>query len=164
MICKLTEADYPVAFCIINSAAAVYKGKIPADRWKEPYMPQQELDEEIRSGVEFYGWMESSCLTAVMGIQRVSGVTLIRHAYVLPQCQRKGLGEKLLKHLLEKVDTAEVYVGTWTAATWAVGFYQKHCFKLVSTKEKNYLLQKYWNIPKRQVETSVVLKFERQPR
>ena len=101
---------------MVNDAAIAYKGKIPADRWKEPYMPAQELKEEIQSGVQFYGLKENNVLIAVMGIQRVNDVTLIRHAYVLTSHQRKGFGEKLLKHLLSLVQTSKVYVGTWEAA------------------------------------------------
>ena len=122
----------------------------------------QELKEEIQSGVQFYGWIENNVLVAVMGIQPVNDVTLIRHAYVLTSYQRKGYGEKLLKHLLGLAETSKVYVGTWEAATWAIKFYQRNGFKLVSTEEKNKLLKKYWSIPERQVETSVVLELKRQ--
>ena len=100
MICKLTNNDFQAILNVVNDAAIAYKGKIPSDRWKEPYMPLQELKEEIQSGVQFYGWKENNALIAVMGIQPVNDVTLIRHAYVLTSHQRKGLGEKLLKHLL----------------------------------------------------------------
>ena len=122
------------------------------------------MKEEINSGVQFYGLKEKDELIAVMGIQRVNDVTLIRHAYVLTSHQRKGLGEKLLKHLLSLVETSKVYVGTWEAAVWAIKFYQKHGFELVSKEEKNKLLKKYWSIPERQIETSVVLELKRQPR
>jgi GNAT superfamily N-acetyltransferase len=125
-------------------------------------MTAQELKEEIRSGVQFYGLIENNVLVAVMGIQPVNDVTLIRHAYVLTSYQRKGYGEKLLKHLLALAETSTVYVGTWEAATWAINFYQRNGFKLVSTEEKNKLLKKYWSIPERQVETSVVLELQRQ--
>jgi GNAT superfamily N-acetyltransferase len=162
MICKLATNDLKAILKVVNDAAMTYKGKIPNDRWKEPYMPAQELEEEIQSGVQFYGLKEHDTLLAVMGIQPVNGVTLIRHAYVLTDHQRKGLGERLLKHLLDLTKTSKVYVGTWEVASWAIGFYKKHGFKLVSTEEKNNLLMKYWNIPERQVETSVVLELERQ--
>ena len=151
MICKLTTADYEATLNVVNNAAVAYKGKIPTDRWKEPYMPAKELKEEIQSGVQFYGWKDNDVLVAVMGIQRINDVTLIRHAYVLPGHQRKGLGEKLLKHLLGLTKTSKIYVGTWEAATWAIKFYQKFGFELVSTEEKNRLLKKYWSIPERQV-------------
>jgi len=162
MICKLTTADFEATLNVVNNAAMAYKGKIPNDIWKEPYMPTRELKEEIQGGVQFYGWKENNVLVAVMGIQLVNQVTLIRHAYVLTSQQRKGLGEKLLNYLLGLAQTSEVFVGTWEAAAWAVNFYEKHGFKLVSTEEKNKLLKKYWNIPKRQVETSVVLELKRQ--
>jgi GNAT superfamily N-acetyltransferase len=125
-------------------------------------MSKKELKEEIEAGVQFYGWIENFVSVAVMSIQRVGDVTLIRHAYVSTNIQRTGLGEKLLKHLLNLVQTSIVYVGTWQAANWAIKFYQKNGFEVLSTKEKNKLLNKYWNIPKRQVETSVVLQLKRQ--
>ncbi len=161
MICKLTTADSEAILNVVNNAAVAYKGKIPNDRWKEPYMSARELKEEIQSGVQFYGWKENNVLVAVMGIQLLNQVTLIRHAYVLTSQQRRGLGENLLNYLLGLAQTTEVYVGTWEAAEWAVNFYEKHGFKLVSTEEKNKLLKKYWNIPERQVETSVVLELKR---
>ena len=125
-------------------------------------MPPQELEEEIQRGVHFFGLKEKGALIAVMGIQRVDDVTLIRHAYVLPSRQRIGLGEKLLNHLLGLVQTSKVYVGTWEAAGWAIKFYEKNGFQLISEEEKNKLLTKYWCIPERQIETSVVLELKRQ--
>jgi GNAT superfamily N-acetyltransferase len=145
---------------VVNDAAQAYKGVIPEDRWKEPYLPTEELRKEIESGVEFYGWKEDNVLVAVMGIQLVNDVTLIRHAYVLTDHQRRGIGENLLKYLLSLARTSEVLVGTWEAAYWAVRFYEKHGFRLVSKEEKDRLLRKYWNIPERQIETSVVLKLK----
>jgi len=161
LIYELTNNNLQEILTIVNDAAKVYKGKIPNDRWKEPYMPVQELKREIQEGVHFYGWKEKGALIAVMGMQRVNDVTLIRHAYVLTSHQRVGIGEKLLKYLLVLSQTPKVYVGTWQAAQWAIEFYQKHGFRLVSTQEKNKLLNVYWSIPKRQVETSVVLELER---
>jgi GNAT superfamily N-acetyltransferase len=160
MISKLPPAEFNSILHVVNDAAEAYRGVIPRDRWKEPYMSAEELRGEIESGVEFYGWVEDDVLVAVMGIQRVNDVTLIRHAYVLTRRQRRGIGEKLLKHLLGLARTTEVLVGTWEAAHWAVRFYEKHGFKLVSKEEKDRLLRKYWNIPERQVETSVVLKLK----
>ena len=160
MIYKLTLDDFQDILIIVNDAAIAYKGKIPSDRWKIPYLTSQELIEEIQSRIEFFGWKENKILVAVMGIQRVKDVTLIRHAYTLTSHQRKGLGEKLLGHLLNLVETSKVYVGTWEAAGWAVKFYQKHGFELVSKEEKNKLLKRYWSIPKRQIETSVVLQLK----
>jgi len=161
MICPLTTSDIPAILSVINDAAVAYKGKIPSDVWKFPYMSAEELKEEILSGVQFYGWEENNVLTAVMGIQPVKDVTLIRHAYVLPSKQRKGLGQKLLKHLLDLSVTRQVYVGTWEAANWAAKFYEKNGFELLSTAKKNRLLRKYWRISERQVKTSVVLELSR---
>jgi GNAT superfamily N-acetyltransferase len=162
MICKLTHSDFDAILNVVNEAAKAYKSTIPSDRWKEPYMPGEELREEIKDGVEFYGWKENRALIGVMGIQRVRDVTLIRHAYVLTSHQRKGIGTKLLKHLTGLAMTPDVLVGTWEAAKWAVRFYEKHGFCLVSRAETNRLLREYWDIPERQVETSIVLKLQRQ--
>ncbi len=162
MIRKLVSADFDSLFEIVNEAAVAYRGVIPSDRWKEPYMPAEELRDEIAAGVEFYGYEENEEVVGVMGIQRVRDVTLIRHAYVLKRHQRSGIGAKLLQQLLSQAKTSVVLVGTWEAAWWAIRFYEKHGFKLTSREETNRLLRKYWRIPERQVETSVVLKLERQ--
>ncbi|UCD65370.1 MAG: GNAT family N-acetyltransferase, partial [Deltaproteobacteria bacterium] len=143
-------------YSIINSAAIAYKDAIPTDRWKEPYMPKDELAKEIEAGVVFWCWEEKGDILGVMGIQDIKDVTLIRHAYTQPKYQRKGIGSKLLRHLAAKTERP-LLMGTWADAKWAVSFYEKHGFKLVTEDEKNFLLRKYWNIPERQVETSVVL-------
>jgi N-acetylglutamate synthase-like GNAT family acetyltransferase len=143
-------------YAVINDAASAYKGVIPGDRWREPYMPREEIEGEIADGVEFYGYEENGELIGVMGIQHVSDVTLIRHAYVETARRNEGVGEKLLQFLLVQT-SRPVLVGTWKAATWAVSFYRKHGFSLVSEEEKNRLLRKYWKIPERQIDTSVVL-------
>jgi len=161
MICKLFLSDSDSISKVVNDAAQAYKDVIPSDRWKDPYMSSEELKKEIESGVEFYGWKENDTLLGVIGIQPVKDTTLIRHSYVLTKHQRKGIGEKLLKHLKNLAKTPEILVGTWQDATWAVRFYEKHGFKLVSSKEKDRLLRKYWNIPDRQIETSVVLKLKK---
>jgi len=134
---------------------------IPDDLWKEPYMSSEELEREINAGIVFYGWVEDDVLLGVMGIQSVKDVTLIRHAYVLTKYQRKGIGGKLLKYLIDLAKTSEILVGTWASATWAIRFYEKRGFKLVSSEEKNKLLRTYWNIPERQIEASVVLRLRR---
>jgi N-acetylglutamate synthase-like GNAT family acetyltransferase len=156
MFRKSNESDFDSIYKIINSAAIAYKGIIPADRWKEPYMPEDELAGEIAAGVIFWCWEEAGDIIGVMGIQDVKDVTLIRHAYTHPTCQRKGIGSKLLKHLIAKTQRP-LLIGTWADAKWAVQFYEKQGFNLVTDEEKNILLRKYWNIPERQVETSVVL-------
>ena len=161
MIRKLSSTEFDSILYVINDAAEAYRDVIPEDRWKEPYMSVQELSEEVESGVQFYGWMEEKALIAVMGIQQVRGITLIRHAYVLPDKQRKGIGQSLLKCLLQLSKTSQILVGTWKAAWWAIRFYEKNGFILTSLREKNRLLREYWTIPKRQVETSVVLSFNR---
>ena len=160
MIRKLSHAESNLILHVINNAADAYRGVIPEDRWREPYMSARELREEIDSGVQFYGWTENGTVVGVMGIQSVMDTTLIRHAYVLSNQQRKGIGERLLDHLLSLALTPEILVGTWTAAWWAIRFYEKKGFVLVSREESNRLLRKYWNIPERQVETSVVLTYE----
>lgn len=143
-------------YAIINEAAQVYKGVIAEDRWKMPYMSKKELKHEINEGVAFWGYEANGRLMGVMGIQPVQDVTLIRHAYVRPEWQNQGIGTKLLFELRQRTDRP-ILIGTWAAAAWAIQFYQKHGFEKVSPQEKNRLLEKYWSIPARQVETSVVL-------
>ena len=156
MIRPCAEADFEAIFEIINDAAQAYKGIIPADRWKEPYMPRQELRREIDDDVVFSGYEEDGALQGVMGIQYVKDVTLIRHAYVRTIKRNQGIGAKLLANLHERTDRP-LLIGTWADAAWAVRFYEKHGFRLVTPDEKSRLLKLYWNIPERQVETSVVL-------
>jgi GNAT superfamily N-acetyltransferase len=163
MIRKLSDKDFQTIFEIVNDAAVAYKGKIPEDCYKTPYMPQEELREEIEAGVQFYGITVNGVLAAVMGIQTVGDVTLIRHAYTLTSRQRQGLGEQLLNHLLGLAKTPRILVGTWEAAPWAIQFYQKHGFVLLSRKETNKRLKKYWRITECQIETSVVLEQKRYP-
>ncbi|MBM2831949.1 MAG: GCN5-related N-acetyltransferase [Dehalococcoidia bacterium] len=156
MIRLCNSQDFEAIHTIINDAALAYKGVIPADRWSEPYMSEDELRHEIEEGVVFWGCEEGGDLVGVMGLQQVQDVSLIRHAYVCPGKQERGIGGKLLSGL--RAQTARpLLVGTWAAATWAVRFYEKHGFRLVSTEEKDRLLGKYWSIPERQIETSVVL-------
>jgi len=156
MIRPSTPDDTDTLYSIINDSAIAYKGVIPSDRWHEPYMPLGHLRNEIESGVRFYIYEEDNQALGCMGIQDVRDVTLIRHAYVKTDRRRHGIGGELLRHLLP-LSSNPVLIGTWKAATWAIGFYEKHGFIRVSEEEKNRLLRKYWNIPERQVETSVVL-------
>lgn len=141
---------------IVNAAAEAYRGVIPPDRWHEPYMPPTQLDGEIAAGVEFWGYQAGGELVGVMGIQRMGDVDLIRHAYVAPGSQGHGVGAALLEHL---AGTGErrMLVGTWAAARWAIRFYRRHGFEQVSPAQKDALLRRYWDIPDRQIETSVVL-------
>jgi N-acetylglutamate synthase-like GNAT family acetyltransferase len=156
MIRPCNAADVETIFAIVNDAAEAYRGVIPADRWKVPYMSREEMRHEIEQGVVFWGYEEGGQLAGVMGIQDVQDVTLIRHAYVLTSRRNGGIGGKLLAHLHSQC-ARPVLIGTWAAATWAVRFYQKHGFRLVTPEEKDRLLKKYWSIPDRQVATSVVL-------
>lgn len=156
MIRLCDEKDFDSIYEIINEAAQVYKGVIPDDRWHEPYMSREALRQEIAAGVVFWGVEVDGRLVGVMGLQEVQDVTLIRHAYVRTAWQKQGVGSKLLTHLRQRTDRP-VLIGTWADATWAIRFYQKHGFQLVLGREKDRLLQKYWSIPPRQVETSVVL-------
>ncbi|MHB0976844.1 MAG: GNAT family N-acetyltransferase [Candidatus Aquicultorales bacterium] len=159
MIRRLNEEDFMGVYVIVNDAAEAYRGVIPPDRWQEPYMPVDELREEIDAGVEFWGYEEEGELIGVMGIQDVKDVTLIRHAYVRTVDRNRGIGSKLLKYLLGQT-TRLVLIGTWADAVWAVRFYEKHGFRSVSVSEKDRLLREYWSIPERQIETSVVLRAE----
>jgi GNAT superfamily N-acetyltransferase len=161
VICKLGLGDFDAILQVIREAAQAYRGVIPDDRWKDPYMSAEELRGELAAGVQFYGWCKGNSLLGVMGLQPVQDTTLIRHSYVLPSHQRRGIGGRLLKHLLGLVTTPRVFVGTWEDAGWAIHFYAQHGFTLVSRKETNRLLRKYWRIPERQIATSVVLQFVR---
>lgn len=143
---------------IVNLAAEAYRGVIPEDRWHEPYMPESELEEEIAAGVAFWGYESDGDLLGVMGIQAVGDVDLIRHAYTVPGRQRGGVGSSLLEHLIG-LSTQRMLVGTWAAAEWAIRFYRRHGFELVTPEQKTALLRTYWTIPERQVETSVVLAY-----
>ncbi len=154
---RCTEDDRAAILAIVNAAAEAYRGVIPADRWREPYMDAAELDREIAAGVEFWGIEdEDGTLAGVMGIQAVRDVDLIRHAYVRPGLQGGGIGRRLLEALTAQAQRP-LLVGTWAAATWAVRFYERNGFELVDREEKDRLLAAYWDIPERQVETSVVL-------
>jgi GNAT superfamily N-acetyltransferase len=148
--------DFPAMLAIINAAAEAYRGVIPHDCWHEPYMPSDELRAEIAAGVTFSGYESDGALRGVMGLQHVRDVDLIRHAYVLPDDQRRGIGSALLRDL-RRQSKRRMLVGTWAAATWAVDFYQRHRFVLVTPAAKTTLLQTYWTISDRQIETSVVL-------
>jgi GNAT superfamily N-acetyltransferase len=151
-----TSEDRERIFDIVNQAAQAYRETIPADRWHEPYMPMEELESEIADGVTFWGYEADGELVGVMGIQNVRDVDLIRHAYVLPGQQGRGVGGELIRHL-QKIATRPMLVGTWADATWAIRFYERHGFELVTPAEKDRLLRTYWSIPERQIETSVVL-------
>ena len=150
------KKDLNIICEIINDASIAYKGIIPTDRWKEPYMPKEELETQISEGVEFWNYQEDNKILGVMGIQFKEEVTLIRHAYVRTIARQKGIGGKLLKHLTNMTNTP-ILIGTWADASWAIDFYKKHGFRQLPNKEKNKLLNIYWSIPERQVETSIVL-------
>jgi GNAT superfamily N-acetyltransferase len=150
-----SAADTAQILEIINDAAVAYKGIIPADRWHEPYMSRDHLEAEMRDGVRFVGH-DDGALVGVMGIQDRGEVDLIRHAYVRTATRNKGIGGKLLEYL-EKESGKPVLIGTWAAATWAIRFYEKHGYRVLSREDTVRQLKKYWNIPERQVETSVVL-------
>jgi GNAT superfamily N-acetyltransferase len=156
MIRILTPSDHIEALAIINDASQAYKGVIPDDRWHEPYFSAQDLEQALREGVVFYGLELDGRLLAVMGIQDKGDVALIRHAYVRSRERGKGLGSQLLRHLAAS-EKRPVLIGTWAAADWAIRFYKQHGYRLVSPWEKDRLLARYWGVPARQVETSVVL-------
>lgn len=160
MIRNATEKDFDEIYNIINDAAIAYKGIIPADRWHEPYMTKDELAKQIEAGVEFSCYLDEDKIIGVMGIEDKKAVNLIRHAYVATSQRKKGIGTILLRELI-KDSKKPILIGTWKAAQWAISFYEKHGFHLVSEKEKDVLLRKYWDIPNRQVETSVVLADEK---
>jgi GNAT superfamily N-acetyltransferase len=153
---RCTPADLEAIVAIVNGAAEAYRGVIPADRWHEPYMPMGELVGEIAAGVEFWGYEDESELVGVMGIQDVGDLDLIRHAYVLPGLQGRGIGSALLERLADRAPRP-LLVGTWAAAEWAIRFYERHGFEPVGRERSAELLRAYWDIPERQIETSIVL-------
>jgi GNAT superfamily N-acetyltransferase len=156
MIRRCDDHDFEPIWAIINDGARAYKGIIPEDCWTEPYMSRKQLQHEIDEGVVFWGYEESGTLAGVMGLQQVQDVTLIRHAYVLTSHQKRGIGAHLLSHLRELAKGA-VLIGTWANAVWAIRFYERYGFQMVGPQEKARLLKRYWTIPERQIETSVVL-------
>jgi N-acetylglutamate synthase-like GNAT family acetyltransferase len=156
MIRRCDDRDFDLIWAIINDGAQAYKGTIPADRWTEPYMSREKLQHEIDAGVVFWGYEEAGALAGVMGIQQVLDVTLVRHAYVCTTSQKRGIGGHLLSHL-RALATGPVLIGTWATAVWAIQFYERNGFRMVSRQQKDRLLKRYWSIPERQVDTSVVL-------
>ena len=156
MIRQCDTREFEMIYSIINDAAQAYKGVIPVHCWKEPYMSKGELRREMDEGVVFWGYEEDGELVGVTGIQHVQDLTLIRHAYVRTAKRNRGIGGKLLSYLREQT-TRPTLIGTWADAAWAIRFYEKHGFRLVSLGEKDRLLRKYWSVPERQIENSVVL-------
>lgn len=156
MIRKCTGQDIEAILAVVNDAAQAYRGVIPDDCFKQPYMPRKELLEEIDAGVVFYGYRADHELIAVMGIQDRGQVALMRHAYVRTHRHRRGIGSHLLAHL-RQLTSKPILIGTWADAWWAIRFYEKHGYRRVSPADKDRLLQQYWSISARQVETSVVL-------
>ena len=150
------DDERPAILAIINAAAEAYRGVIPADRWHEPYMASHELEREVAAGVRFWGYEDDGALVGVMGIQPMGDVDLIRHAYVTPASQGRGIGGELLERVAP-ANARQVLVGTWAAAEWAIRFYRRHGFEQVSPERKTALLETYWTIPDRQIESSVVL-------
>ena len=158
MLRECIEKDFERIYQIINEAARAYDGVIPVDCYHQPYMPDDELRREMKR-MTFFGWEENAELVGIMGLEPVKNVSLIRHAYVLPQWQKQGIGRKLLEHIKGRFTSSRLLVGTWAEAYWAIEFYKKHGFKLLPDKDK--LLKTYWDIPQRQIDTSVVLEFVR---
>jgi GNAT superfamily N-acetyltransferase len=156
LIRKSRESDSAAMLAIVNAAAQAYRGVIPDDRWHEPYMPMDELTNEIDAGVVFWVAEEGGRLLGIMGIQDKGEVALVRHAYVAPAAQGKGVGTSLLRHV-QGLAAKPILIGTWANASWAIEFYRRNGFTVVSNTHKDQLLRRYWSIPARQVETSVVL-------
>src|SRR5215831_12000949 len=156
MIRPCEKREFDEIYATINDGAGAYKGVIPRDCWTEPYMSRDELEHEIDRGVVFWGYQEGGALVGVMGLESVEDVTLIRHAYVLTASQRLGIGGRLLSHARELAKTP-ILIGTWADALWAIRFYEKHGFHLVGEEQKDRLLKRYWTVPERQREASVVL-------
>ena len=158
MITECTKKNISNILYVINDASLKYKGIIPNDCWHEPYMTEQKLINEFANGVRMFGYNKNNTLVGVMGIQELKDVTLIRHAYILTQYQGLGIGKSLLQHLFKIKTSSCLLVGTWRDATWAIQFYEKFGFVLHTKKQTAQLLKKYWNLPSKQIENSVVLK------
>ena len=156
MIRRCDEGDFQDIWEVINDGAEAYRDIIPADRWTDPYMSREKLQHEIDTGVVFWGFEHDGFFLGVMGVQKVQDVTLIRHAYVRTSGRRQGTGGKLLAHL-RGLTVDPILIGTWADAVWAIRFYEKHCFETVILEEKERLLRRYWTVPERQIETSLVL-------
>jgi N-acetylglutamate synthase-like GNAT family acetyltransferase len=156
IIRKSVETDFAAILAVVNDAAHAYRGVIPDDRWREPYMSTDELAREIMAGVAFWVAEQEGRVLGVMGIQDKGDVALVRHAYVAPSTQRSGVGTSLLRRVESLVDKPFL-IGTWAAASWAIEFYRRNGFTVVSSDDKDRLLRTYWSIPARQIETSVVL-------
>ena len=157
MISEYTKSDISKILHVINDASLRYKGVIPDNCWREPYMSEQELIDEFSNKVRMFGYHHNNKLTGVIGIQKVKDVILIRHAYTLTFYQGKGTGSELLKYLLKKNTNSRLLVGTWRDATWAIQFYEKFGFILHAKEQSTLLLKKYWKITSKQIENSVVL-------
>ena len=157
MINEFTKSDYSEILHVVNDAAERYRNVIPDNCWKEPYMPESELLEVFEEGVKMFGYVQDNKLISVMGVQETMDAVLIRHAYTLTEHQGKGTGSTLLKYLLNRNKDSRLLVGTWRDAEWAIKFYEKFGFVLHEKKESTLLLEKYWNIPQKQIEHSVVL-------
>lgn len=157
MIRQCRAGDAQRMYFIINKAAEAYEGVIPADRYRQPYMSMEELKGEMER-VTFYGWEVEGELVGIMGMEPIKNIALIRHVYVLPEWQRQGIASRLLAHIKHLFTGSRLLVGTWADVSWAISFYQKHGFRLLPDKDQ--LLETYWNIPRRQIEISVVLGYE----
>jgi GNAT superfamily N-acetyltransferase len=157
---KSVESDRPALLAVVNHAAQAYRGVIPADQWRDPYMPPDELEKEAADGVVFWVAEEEGRLLGVMGLQDKGDVVLVRHAYVAPNAQRRGVGTRLLRHV-EGLAGKPILIGTWASAAWAIDFYRRNRYTVVPDGDKDGLLRTYWSIPARQIETSVVLADER---
>ena len=157
MIKEYTKKDSYKILNIINDAAIKYKGIIPDDCLNEPYMSEQELAEEFSNGVHMFGFELNNKLVGVIGVQKIKDVVLIRHAYTSTLHQGKGIGSSLLEYLLKQNQNSRLLVGTWKKASWAIRFYEKFGFIVHSKDETNLLLKKYWKIPSKQIDNSIVL-------
>lgn len=160
MIRKCNNSDFDKIYEIINDATGVYKGIIPTEYWKVPYMSGDELRHDLDDGIVLYGYEENGELVGVMGIQNKQDVTLIRHAYVCSSEQNRGIGGRILSYL-QKITSKSILIATWSNDVNAIRFYERHRFKLVPMEKGYWLQRKYWSTPELKIKASVVLADEK---
>ena len=141
MISEYKKTDTSKILNIINDASIKYKGVIPDDCWKEPYMSEQELIDEFSDGVRIYGYNHNNELIGVIGIQEVKDVVLIRHAYTLSSYQGKGAGSALLEYLLKKILILDCWLALGKMPLGPLDFMKNLVLLFTQKRKKHYYLK-----------------------